>query len=117
MKKFHFVPSINELDLKIDEENLVKAWKEALVWFFGSDEYLLEKAKSLTDDGERRVLYDIITDAANNDEYPVLEVQPCGSDYIYAYRLNEIEEEYSYEFFDFCSEAIDEIAMDLGLLY
>lgn len=117
MKKFHFVPSINELDVKVDEDNLVKAWKEALVWFFGSDKFLLEKAKSLTDDGERRVLYDILCDAVDNDEYPVLEVQPCGSDYTYAYRLGEIEDEYSYEFFNFCSEIIDEVATDLGLLY
>ena len=117
MKKFHFVPSINELDVKVDEENLVKAWKEALKCFFAPDKYLLERAKTLTDYGERRVLYDILTDAVNNDEYPVLEVHPCGSDHTYAYRLDEIEEEYSYEFFNFCSEAIDEVATDLGLLY
>ena len=116
MKKFHFVPSINELDVKVDEENLVKAWKEALGWFFDSEDFL-EKAKALTNDGERRVLYDILCDAVDNDKYPVLEVQPCGSDYIYAYRLDEIENEYSYEFFNFCSEAIDEVATDLGLLY
>lgn len=115
MRKFHFIPSINELDVKVDEENLVKAWKETLNCFFAPE--LLERAKTLTDYGERRVLYDILTDAVNNDEYPVLEVQPCGSDHIYAYRLDEIEEEYSCEFFDFCSEAIDEVAMDLGLLY
>lgn len=115
MKKFHFVPSINELDVKVDEENLVKAWKEALNIIFGS--HVLEKAKTLTDDGERRMLYDILSDAVDNDEYPILEVQPCGSDYIYAYRLGEIEEEYSYEFFNFCSEIIDEVATDLGLLY
>lgn len=115
MKKFHFVPSINELDVKVDEENLVKAWKEALNIIFGS--HVLEKAKTLTDDGERRMLYDILSDAVDNDEYPILEVQPCGSDYIYAYRLDEIEEEYSYEFFNFCSEIIDEVATDLGLLY
>ena len=115
MKKFHFVPSINELDVKVDEDNLVKAWKEALNLFFYSD--ILEKAKALTDDGERKVLYDILSDAVDNDEYPVLEVHPCGSDYAYAYRLGEIEEEYSYEFFNFCSEAIDEVATDLGLLY
>lgn len=116
MKKFHFVPSINELDVKVDEDNLVKAWKEALGWFFDSEDFL-EKAKALTDYGEKRVLYDILTDAVNNDEYPVLEVHPCGSDHIYAYRLDEIKEEYNYEFFDFCSEAIDEVATDLGLLY
>lgn len=116
MKKFHFVPSINELDVKVDEENLVKAWKEALGWFFDSKDFL-EKSKALTDHGEKRVLYDIFYDAVNNDEYPVLEVQPCGSDHIYAYRLDEIEEEYSYEFFNFCSEAIHEVATDLGLLY
>lgn len=116
MKKFHFVPSINELDVTVDEENLVKAWKEALGWFFDSEDFL-EKAKALTDYGEKRVLYDIFTDAVNNDEYPVLEVHPCGSDHIYAYRLDEIEEEYNYEFFDFCWEAVEKIATDLGLLY
>ena len=116
MKKFHFVPRINELDVTVDEENLVKAWKEALGWFFDSKDFL-EKAKALTDDGEKRVLYDIFTDAVNNDEYPVLEVQPCGSDYIYAYRLDEIEEEYNCEFFNFCSDIMDEVATDLGLLY
>lgn len=116
MKKFHFVPSINELDVTIDEENLVKAWKDA-VNFFASDKYLLERAKSLTDYGEHKVLYSILSDAVDSYEYPVLKVQPCGSEYVYAHRLCEIENEYSYEFFDFCSEIIDEVAMDLGLLY
>lgn len=116
MREFHFVPSINELDVTIDEENLVKAWKEALN-FFAPDKYLLERAKSLTDYGERKVLYNILSDAVDSYEYPVLKVQPCGSEYVYTYRLDEIEEEYSYEFFNFCSEAIDEVATDLGLLY
>lgn len=116
MKKFHFVPSINELDVTIDEENLVKAWKEALN-FFAPDKYLLERAKSLTDYGESKVLYNILSDAVDSYEYPVLKVQPCGSENTYTYRLGEIEEEYSYEFFNFCSEIIDEVATDLGLLY
>ena len=114
-KFFHYVPKIVEYDVVIDEENLVKAWKKELntlqieTWF--------NEAKSLPDFQEENILYDILCVATENDDYPVFEIQPCGSDDIYAYTIIEIEEQFNTDFYNFCWEALQEVAKDLGLLY
>ena len=68
-------------------------------------------------DPEENILYDILCVATENDDYPVFEIQPCGSDYIYAYTIIEIEEQFNTDFYNFCWEAVKKIAYDLGLLY
>ena len=114
-KFFHYVPKIQEYDVVIDEENLVKAWKKELntlqieTWF--------NEAKSLPDFQEENILYDILCVATEDDDYPVFEIQPCGSDDIYAYTIIEIEEQFNTDFYNFCWEAVRKIAYDLGLLY
>ena len=114
-KFFHYVPKIVEYDVVIDEENLVKAWKKELntlqieTWF--------NEAKSLPDFQEENILYDILCVATEDDDYPVFEIQPCGSDDIYAYTIIEIEEQFNTDFYNFCWEALQEVAKDLGLLY
>ena len=114
-KIFHYIPKIVEYDIVIDEENLVKAWKKALNTL--QTEGWFNEAKSLPDFQEENILWDILCEATQDDDYPVFEIQPCGSDDIYAYTIIEIEEQFNTDFYNFCWRAVEKIAYDLGLLY
>lgn len=114
-KFFHYIPKIVEYDVIIDEENLVKAWKKEFnalqieTWF--------NEAQSLPDFQEKNILWDILNEATQDDDYPVFKIQPCGSDDIYVYTIIDIEEQFNTDFYNFCWRAVEKIAYDLGLLY
>ncbi len=114
-KIFHYIPKVIEYDVTIDEDNLAKAWKKALDTL--QTEGWFNEAKSLPDFQEENILWDILCEATQNDDYPVFEIQPCGSDKLYAYTIIEIEEQFNTDFYNFCWKAVQKIAYDLGLLY
>lgn len=114
-KFFHYIPKVIEYDVTIDEDNLAKAWKKALDTL--QTEGWFNEAKSLPDFQEENILWYILYEVTQDDDYPVFEIQPCGSDKLYAYTIVEIEEQFNTDFYNFCWEAVQKIAYDLGLLY
>lgn len=115
-KFFHYVPKVVEYDVTIDEENLVKAWKKEFNNFyslFPPDIWF----DAIPDSQESAILEDILSEATQDDDYPVFEIQPCGCDELYAYTIVEIEEQFNTDFYNFCWRAVEKIAYDLGLLY
>lgn len=114
-KFFHYVPKVVEYDIVINEDNLAKAWKKALDTL--QTEGWFNEAKSFPDFQEENILWDILCEATQDDDYPVFEIQPCESDELYAYTIVEIEEQFNTDFYNFCWKAVQKIAYDLGLLY
>lgn len=114
-KIFHYIPKVIKYDVTIDEDNLAKAWKKALDTL--QTEGWFNEAKSFPDFQEENILWDILCEAVKDDDYPVFEVEPCGSDKLYAYTIIEIEEQFNTDFYNFCWKAVQKIAYDLGLLY
>lgn len=114
-KFFHYIPKVIEYDVIIDEDNLVKAWKKALDTL--QTEGWFNEAKSLPDFQEENILWDILCEAVKDDDYPVFEVEPYESGHVYAYTMVEIVEQFDTDFYNFCWEAVEKIAYDLGLLY
>lgn len=115
-KFFHYVPKVVEYDIVIDEENLVKAWKKAFNDFYSffPPETCFD---TITDSEENVFLWNILCEAVKDDDYPVFEVEPYESGHVYAYTIVEIVEQFDTDFYNFCWEAVQKIAYDLGLLY
>ena len=121
MRTFRYVPVVTEWDVIIDEDNLIKAWKLEFNFMFDPNCYndWINEIKAYDEWEERETLWEILTEALCNREFPVFKLYPvnCNHNLWYKETFDQIETDFDRDFADFCINCAEEVANDLGLYF